>query len=95
MRETLTIDLILHTKPLTHDFFPTIPDIDGEFKSCLKQLVPMLLAPENLVTKKIGGATVKARDLLNYFKSYVEVFNSEELPNPMTILQVSLSLVAG
>lgn len=47
-----------------------------------------MLAPENLVPKQIGGQKVKARDLLNYFKSYVDVFNSEELPNPMTILQV-------
>ncbi|KAJ8723619.1 hypothetical protein PYW07_007599 [Mythimna separata] len=70
-------------------FSGKLSDIDGEFKSCLKKLVPMLLAPENLVTKKIGGQTVKARDLLNYFKSYVEVFNSEELPNPMTILQAT------
>lgn len=53
----------------------------------------MLLAPQNLVTKKIGGQKVKARDLLNYFKSYVDVFNSEELPNPMTILQVSILIL--
>ncbi|KAF9807108.1 hypothetical protein SFRURICE_018531 [Spodoptera frugiperda] len=70
-------------------FTGKLSDIDPEFKSCLKKLVPMLLAPENLVPKQIGGQKVKARDLLNYFKSYVDVFNSEELPNPMTILQAT------
>ncbi|PZC76803.1 hypothetical protein B5X24_HaOG204120 [Helicoverpa armigera] len=71
------------------DFTGKLSDIDPEFQKALQQLVPMLLQPSRLVTKKIAGQTVKARDLLNYFKSYVEVFNSEELPHPMTILQAT------
>lgn len=43
-------------------------DIDDEFKKELQDLVPLLLAPENLVEKEIGGAKVTCRDLLEYFK---------------------------
>lgn len=48
----------------------------------------MVLARENLVAKTINEQKVKARDLLNYFTSYIEIFNSEKLPEPTTILQV-------
>uniref|UniRef100_A0A672QP65 Atlastin-2-like n=1 Tax=Sinocyclocheilus grahami TaxID=75366 RepID=A0A672QP65_SINGR len=39
-------------------------DINDEFKKQLQNLVPLLLAPENLVEKEIGGAKVTCRDLL-------------------------------
>lgn len=43
-------------------------DIDDEFKRELVNLVPLLLSPENLVEKEIGGSKVTCRDLLQYFK---------------------------
>lgn len=43
-------------------------DIDDDFKRELKELVPLLLDPENLVEKEINGAKVTCRDLLEYFK---------------------------
>ncbi|XP_073950970.1 atlastin-like [Choristoneura fumiferana] len=66
-----------------------ISDIDPEFKKSLRELVPMLLAPQNLVPKRIQGAAVRARDLLLYFKAYLGVFNGTELPQPKTILQAT------
>lgn len=66
-----------------------LADIQPEFKESLKELIPMLLARRNLVPKVIDGQKVKARDLLNYFKSYIDIFNSEELPKPTTILQAT------
>uniref|UniRef100_A0A673HA93 Atlastin-2-like n=1 Tax=Sinocyclocheilus rhinocerous TaxID=307959 RepID=A0A673HA93_9TELE len=50
-------------------------DIDDEFKKELQNLVPLLLAPENLVEKEIGGAKVTCRDLLEYFKATAEANN--------------------
>ncbi|KTG04277.1 hypothetical protein cypCar_00039841, partial [Cyprinus carpio] len=50
-------------------------DIDDEFKKQLQKLVPLLLAPENLVEKEIGGAKVTCRDLLEYFKATAEANN--------------------
>lgn len=43
-------------------------DINGDFKKALAKLVPLLLAPERLVEKEIGGNKVTCRDLLEYFK---------------------------
>lgn len=45
-----------------------VSDIDDDFKRELAKLVPLLLAPERLVEKEIGGNKVTCRDLLEYFK---------------------------
>uniref|UniRef100_A0A673IJX2 Atlastin-2-like n=1 Tax=Sinocyclocheilus rhinocerous TaxID=307959 RepID=A0A673IJX2_9TELE len=63
-------------------------DINDEFKKQLQNLVPLLLAPENLVEKEIGGAKVTCRDLLEYFKAYIKIYQGEELPHPKSMLQV-------
>ena len=41
-----------------------LKDIDEEFKRELRNLVPLLLAPENLVEKEISGSKVTCRDLV-------------------------------
>lgn len=45
-----------------------VSDIDADFKRELAELVPLLLAPDRLVEKEIGGSKVTCRDLLEYFK---------------------------
>ncbi|KAM7325043.1 hypothetical protein ACRRTK_015296 [Alexandromys fortis] len=45
-----------------------LKDIDEDFKRELRSLVPLLLAPENLVEKEISGSKVTCRDLVEYFK---------------------------
>uniref|UniRef100_A0A673IJR4 Atlastin-2-like n=1 Tax=Sinocyclocheilus rhinocerous TaxID=307959 RepID=A0A673IJR4_9TELE len=75
-------------------------DINDEFKKQLQNLVPLLLAPENLVEKEIGGAKVTCRDLLEYFKAYIKIYQGEELPHPKSMLQATaeannLTAVAG
>lgn len=49
-------------------FISCPPDIDEDFKRELRNLVPLLLAPENLVEKEISGSKVTCRDLVEYFK---------------------------
>ncbi|XP_046741217.1 atlastin [Diprion similis] len=68
------------------NFDGRLAEIESEFKVQLQTLVPMLLAPENLVTKKIDGQVVKARDLLEYFKSYIKIYKGDELPEPKSML---------
>ncbi|XP_059048481.1 atlastin isoform X2 [Achroia grisella] len=63
-----------------------LADIEVEFKRLLQQLVPMLLAPQNLVPKLINGQKVKAKDLLQYFKSYMNIYKGNELPEPKSML---------
>lgn len=66
-----------------------ISGIENDFKKCLGVLVPMILAPENLVVKQISGQKVKAKELLQYFKSYINMYNGNELPEPKSMLVVS------
>lgn len=67
-------------------------DIEPEFKEQLKVLVPLLLSPENLVTKQIGGNRIKAKELLHYFQSYMAIYKGDELPEPKSMLEVFRSL---
>jgi atlastin len=66
-----------------------LTQIEPEFKKQLNHLVVMLLHPDNLIPKEINGHTVKARDLIQYFKSYIEIYNSNELPELMSIVMAS------
>ncbi|CAH4034175.1 unnamed protein product [Pieris brassicae] len=68
------------------NFDGKVSDISPEFQTSLRQLVPMLLAPENLVLKRIAEQKLKAKDLFLYFKAYMTIFNGTELPEPKSIL---------
>ncbi|XP_045502422.1 atlastin isoform X1 [Colias croceus] len=63
-----------------------LSDIEVDFKRALQQLVPMLLAPDNLVVKEINGQRVKAKDLLVYFKAYMNIYKGNDLPEPKSML---------
>ncbi|KAF6217026.1 hypothetical protein GE061_001379 [Apolygus lucorum] len=63
-----------------------LTEIEDEFKNCLRKLVPLLLAPENLIVKEINGHKVKAKELLQYFQSYILVYSGDELPEPKSML---------
>ncbi|XP_071661949.1 atlastin-2 isoform X4 [Patagioenas fasciata] len=70
------------------NFDGRLNDIDEDFKKELRNLVPLLLAPENLVEKEISGSKVTCRDLVEYFKAYIKIYQGEELPHPKSMLQV-------
>lgn len=77
-----------------------LSDITLEFKQSLKALIPMLLAPENLIVKQINGQKVRVRDLIQYFKSYMAIYKGNELPEPKSMLVATaeannLTAVAG
>ncbi|XP_032872786.1 atlastin-2-like [Amblyraja radiata] len=66
-----------------------LKDIEDDFKVHLQELVGLLLKPENLVEKEIGGSKVSCKNLLEYFKAYVKVFQGEDLPHPRSILEAT------
>uniref|UniRef100_A0A665WK15 Atlastin GTPase 2 n=1 Tax=Echeneis naucrates TaxID=173247 RepID=A0A665WK15_ECHNA len=88
-------------KVATNPYFDgRLRDIDEDFKRELAELVPLLLAPDRLVEKEIGGNKVTCRDLLEYFKAYIKIYQGEELPHPKSMLQATaeannLTAVAG
>ncbi|XP_015926746.1 atlastin-2 [Parasteatoda tepidariorum] len=72
------------------------PNFDGrlsvirsEFKESLQDLVSLLLSPSNLLPKQIAGRDVTCKDLINYFKAYVEIFKGGELPEPKSMLNAT------
>lgn len=69
-----------------------LEQIDSRFMEYIKELVPSLFAPENLIVKQISGQMVRARNLITYMQAYVNVFNSDSLPEPKSVLMVSLVL---
>lgn len=64
-------------------------EIETDFKQNLLTLIPMLLRPNNLILKEISGQKVKAKELVQYFKSYINLFTGDELPEPKSMLVVS------
>lgn len=73
------------------DFDGELNSIEPEFVKCLKELVPSIFAPENLLPKKIGGEKVQARNLVKYLEMCVNLFNGPELPEPKTVLMVCVN----
>ncbi|KAK8778038.1 hypothetical protein V5799_020622 [Amblyomma americanum] len=46
----------------------SLEDVSLEFKEKVQELVPWLLAPENLLVKKVNGEKITCRELMNYFR---------------------------
>ncbi|CAG2103530.1 unnamed protein product, partial [Medioppia subpectinata] len=59
----------------TEHFDGRTADIDSEFVNSLKTFVPLMLDPKNVVVKEIGGRRVTGRQLMEYFKVYINVFD--------------------
>jgi atlastin len=51
-------------------------------------LVPRLLSPNGLVLKEVNGQKVTGRELLEYFRAYINIFQGEDLPEPKSMLLV-------
>lgn len=66
-----------------------ISDIDEDFLEQLQVFVPILLSPKNLVVKQIGGSDVTGRQLLEYFKVYINIFKGETMPEPKSMLEAT------
>lgn len=66
-----------------------LKDIEVDFKDKLKELVPALLGRDNLIVKEINGCQVTCRDLVEYFKAYIKIYQGEELPEPKSMLHAT------
>ncbi|KRZ06288.1 Atlastin, partial [Trichinella zimbabwensis] len=51
-----------------------LSEIEPQFIEQLKEFVPYVLSPQNAVLKEIGGRTVTCRELLEYFRAYMKIF---------------------
>jgi len=66
-----------------------IQDIEPDFREQLRELVPQLLDKKNLVVKEINGAKINGKELVEYFKAYIKIYQGDELPEPKSMLQAT------
>lgn len=66
-----------------------ISDIDEDFLDQLKVFVPLILSPSKIVLKEISGCEVTGRQLLEYFKVYINIFKGETMPEPKSMLEAT------
>lgn len=76
------------------NFSGAIEQIDTEFIKYVKELVPSIVSPENLVVKTINGESVRARDLTHYLEAYVELYNGDSIPEPSGVLNAGYTHIA-
>jgi len=72
------------------NFKGDIKQVDEEFIDYIKQLMPALLSSENLVIKEMGGKEVKSKQIVQYYKSYMEIFKGNTMPEPKSMLEVTI-----
>ncbi|KAK8771872.1 hypothetical protein V5799_024884 [Amblyomma americanum] len=67
------------------EFQGQLSDIDSGFKEQLLKLVALILAPQNLTTKKINGREITCEQLRKLFEVYSDKFHQGNLPSPMSL----------
>lgn len=73
----------------TPSFNGRLSDMEKDFVTHLGNLVPSLLAPENLLVKEINGKAITCQQLVEYIKAYVGVFNGGTMPRAATVLEAT------
>ena len=64
--------------------------IDEEFKQELVILIPKILAPENIVLKKINNKDLNCFEMKEYIESYFTLFQSDTLPEAQSIYESTI-----
>lgn len=69
-------------------FTGDIDQIDSDFIENVKHLAPSIFAPENLIIKRVNSRKVNVEDFVANIQTFANLFNSDELPEPQSILNV-------
>merc|ERR1711997_197624 len=72
------------------NFKGNLQQIDEEFIEHIQGFMPTLLSASNLVIKNMGGKEVKAKEIVQYYKSYMEIFKGNTMPEPKSMLEVTI-----
>ncbi|KAH9418939.1 atlastin GTPase [Dermatophagoides pteronyssinus] len=71
------------------NFDGRLDDYHPDFANHLRQFVPSLLSQNKIIPKEIGGRPITGRQLLEYFKVYINVFAGDTMPEPKTMLEAT------
>lgn len=69
-----------------------LKDIANEFKIHLNSFMTYLFSPENIECKQINGRKITAKELFDYFKAYIKIYQSDDLPAPKTIFMATAEI---
>lgn len=72
------------------NFDGRLEHISEEFRAKLQELIPFILAPENLLVKEINGKKITCEVLMTLFKAYADKFQGNNLPEPASMLQATV-----
>ena len=67
------------------EFDGKLKDIENDFKVYVKTFVESTFQP-NLSVKQINGREISTLELIEYFKAYFRIFESDKLPEPKSML---------
>jgi len=71
------------------EFRGKLRDIDTGFAKRMATFVTDLLSSDNLFPLSIAGNVVHGMDLIHYFESYIDIFNSDQLPEAISLLNAT------
>jgi atlastin len=63
--------------------------IEDDFIEHLSAFVPLMLNPEFIQVKEIAGQRVTGIQLMEYFKTYLDIFKGEDMPEPKSMLEAT------
>ncbi|KAH9628409.1 hypothetical protein HF086_015939 [Spodoptera exigua] len=70
-------------------FAGCLRDLTPDFRRTLLELVPSLFEPTRPIPKMVTGQVIQCQDLFDYFQKYLNIFNSDDLPEAVTILKAT------
>ena len=74
------------------DFNGCVDKLHERFVDKLKEFISDLFDPQKLKPKTIDNKAITGGELIQYFKTYIEVFNSEELPKPTDLVEATAKI---
>ena len=72
-----------------NDFNGSLSGLTRRFIDNMKEFILHLFNPEKLKPKTIDNNIITGQEVLQYFSTYVQVFNSDELPKPNDLVEAT------
>lgn len=70
-------------------FVGKLRDIEENFQANVKQFIEDIFKPSHIVIKKINGNPITGKELVEYFKAYMKVYQGQDLPEPKSMLDAT------
>jgi atlastin len=65
---------------------------DPDFLEHLKNFIPLVFEPQNIIEKKIGGSYVTGNVLMSFVEKWAKIFKAKELPPSKSVFEATAEL---